>query len=182
MAVQSTADLAIEIKRPRSRLGLRRPRRIQSPITVTVLIVATVAGSSAIAIGTPLVVPLCLLCPFARTDEFVYLSSAPEATPGSRPGSSLSKRTTTTVTPAANRVPDKYEKGQDGKWRRADTYSLYGSTVCIVRFSHPFFRAFILCWMIARAAHLLIQPSLQPPVVIQSITTSSAISRTDGNR
>lgn len=34
-------------------------------------------------------------------------------------------------------LPDKYQQGDDGLWRKVDEYSLYGSTVCAVSISPP---------------------------------------------
>ncbi|KAG6873847.1 hypothetical protein C0995_010459 [Termitomyces sp. Mi166 len=104
----------------------RRKRKSSppTPSSAVLALLATISDSLPSAEASP--APLSFLCP----------SFIPQPTP------TLNARTRTITPPPVLKrslnprsplrsVPDKFEKGDNGRWRRVDTYTLYGSTVCL---------------------------------------------------
>jgi len=113
----------------------RRRRRLQfgvlaGPSSGVLSLLATISAASSAADGSPLVAqptPPPFLCPYiARDNHEAYVDIVAETSASavlSVPGYSIRHR---------KRVADKFERGPDGKYRRVDRYTLYGSTVCAV--------------------------------------------------
>lgn len=119
-----------------------RPRR-RPPSATLLSILATIAASSSAVDGHP-VSPPSFLCPSidceSRSRPVTPRTIAPESGPG--PSISLTPAPTPTQTWTRHRprsrsrrrpVPEQYSAGVDGRWRRVDEYTLYGSTLCLVR-------------------------------------------------
>ncbi|KAK0198738.1 hypothetical protein F5146DRAFT_104657 [Armillaria mellea] len=109
----------------------RRPRRPRRPVHHTpapssslLSLLATVVASLPAVDASP--IPLSFLCPryrqdFAAVEETCRRDLSDSSTVPSPPvRKQFGSRT----------VPIKYEQGSDGQWRRVDTYTLYGSTMC----------------------------------------------------
>lgn len=116
-------------RRPRS----PRPSHSSSPAPSASLLslLATVAASIPAVDGSP--APLLFLYPrYAPADEDPQQDDIPFAPALLSPLAGGSSGSSQPIT--RRRVPSKYEKDDNGKWRKAETYSLYGSTMCPVSF------------------------------------------------
>lgn len=114
----------------------RRRRREQRAFAVPssgfLSLLATVVSASSIAQGSPIAgqdSPPEFLCPLvgcdaveARHQPRSAFDAVPTPTP-TRPPHKLRR----------GGVPDKYELRADGRWHRAESVTLYGSTMCLVR-------------------------------------------------
>ncbi len=111
----------------------RRARRSRRPIHHTpapssslLSLLATVVASLPAVDASP--IPLSFLCPryrqdFAAVEETCSRDVSDSSTVPSVPvRKQFGSRT----------IPIQYAKGSDGQWRRVDTYTLYGSTMCPV--------------------------------------------------
>lgn len=111
-------------KRRRRRKALPAPTRSLAP-SATLLSLLSAIASSSVAEGSP--APPPFLCP----------SIQPSVAPTRRRVKRDAKSSTSTSVPSAPRaavvrnIADKYEQGEDGLWRRVESYTLYG--VCPVR-------------------------------------------------
>jgi hypothetical protein len=115
-------------KRRRRRKGLAAPTRSLAP-SATLLSLLSAIASSSVAEGSP--APPSFLCPSIQR----------AAPPTRRRVKRDNESSTSTSVPSVPRavvrnIADKYERGEDGLWRRVDSYTLYG--VCPVRTSHFF--------------------------------------------
>ncbi|KAL1757338.1 hypothetical protein FB107DRAFT_260043 [Schizophyllum commune] len=107
-----------ERRRTRRPPSANTPSRLPAPSTGLLSLLAAVASANG-AHGSP--TPPSFLCPGLGTDECATSSTAP-ITPH-RKRSSSSKRK------VDRKIPDKYEEGEDGVWRKVD-YSLHGGGSC----------------------------------------------------
>lgn len=117
--------------KPRHRQTKKRPPRQSSPSSGLLTILASIAASSVTAGCSP--TPPAFLCPFLSTiqdnghdrrDNVLDEDISSDLLPNS-PTPTKHRR-------EKRRVPVRYEKGDDGRWRRMDTFTLYGSTICFV--------------------------------------------------
>lgn len=129
---------------------VRRQRqftRRSSPSSIVLSLLATITAASSAVDGSPLLpqnTPPTFLCPSIRCDVYDSDDNIPSPNliqpsvvhGGAQPGSlKYGKR---------SQVADKFEQGPDGRWRQADVYTLYGSTICSVGLhAFPAFTAFI---------------------------------------
>jgi hypothetical protein len=117
---------------PREPHSTRRPRhRAPSfptcPSSALLSIIGTIAASCSNVNASP--APPPFLCPSFDPQH------TPIATVGTHiPGKvvSHSPNQTDRFAGIARRLPDRFDRGDDGRWRRVDKYTLYGSTVCLV--------------------------------------------------
>jgi hypothetical protein len=139
---QHQESYQVSAQRPRRRW--RPSGRTPGPSSGVLSLLATIAAASSTADGSPLTVPLTppsFLCPFiehdscyANTDTSSSASTAKRASVVLPPTPAKSKRKVV-------QIADKFEKDSDGKWRKVDAYTLYGSTICLVNsllFNHNF--------------------------------------------
>ncbi|KAG6919038.1 hypothetical protein DXG01_009748 [Tephrocybe rancida] len=101
----------------------RRQAPSRAPSSAVLALLSTISASVTSVHGSP--APLSFLCP----------SFIPEPTPtldlSPRGKSLLSRREQWAKNLGSiKHVPDKFERGDNGRWRRVDTYTLYGSTTC----------------------------------------------------
>ncbi|KAG7452217.1 uncharacterized protein BT62DRAFT_926426 [Guyanagaster necrorhizus] len=111
-------------RRRRARRSQRPIHHIPAPSSSLLSLLATLVASLPAVDASP--IPLSFLCPRYRQD-FVAVDE-----PCSR---DVSDSPTILPVPlhrqlSSRTVPIKYEQGSDGQWRRVDTYTLYGSTMC----------------------------------------------------
>lgn len=118
----------------------RQPRR-QSPVAIAcpsssvLSILATIAASSHTVDGSPLPLPTpppSFLCPFIDHVNICVRETTPTTSYSSITTSSTPSTTTTQSVP---QVADKYVQGPDGRWHKADGWTLYGSTVRLLPLS-----------------------------------------------
>ena len=93
------------------------PSRLPAPSTGLLSLLAAVASANG-AHGSP--TPPSFLCPGLGSDECATSSTAPITLHRKRSSSSKRK--------VDRKIPDKYEEGEDGVWRKVD-YSLHGGGV-----------------------------------------------------
>lgn len=128
------------ISHPQLSSNRRRTRRspfgaIAGPSSGVLSLLATITAASSTADGSPLVAqptPPSFLCPSIERDVYeddvnLFSESIAESS-----GAVLLAPTETKKHRRRRELADKYEKGPDGKWRQADGYTLYGSTMCKV--------------------------------------------------
>ncbi|KAG6849975.1 hypothetical protein H0H93_002977 [Arthromyces matolae] len=96
------------------------------PSSTVLALLATISSSIPSVDASP--APPSFLCPSL---------SVPKPTPTRNhqsrrtpPQVLLVKKSVVTTGPPRH-VPDKFEQGDNGRWRRVETYTLYGSTVCV---------------------------------------------------
>ncbi|KAG5717570.1 hypothetical protein E4T56_gene4450 [Termitomyces sp. T112] len=110
--------------RPSSTSAFRRKRKTSfpTPSSTVLALLATISASFASAEASP--APPSFLCPSFRPEPTRTLNTR---TRGARPPVKRS------LVPRDNPriLPDKFVQDDNGRWRRVDTYTLYGSTVCI---------------------------------------------------
>lgn len=114
----------------------RQPRRqspaaISCPSSSVLSILATIAASSHSVDGSPLPLPTpppSFLCPFIDNVNICVRKTTPTTSYSS--SITTSSTPTTTTTQSEPQVADKYVKGPDGRWHKADSWTLYGSTCC----------------------------------------------------
>ncbi|KAF9024117.1 hypothetical protein BDZ89DRAFT_1069367 [Hymenopellis radicata] len=113
--------------RPFGRRSRRSPRplsRSPSPSASLLSLLASVAATVPTVDGSP--APLHFLCPrYSAATEFVEQAAVADAPPYEFP-----PETSTSTVFTRRRVPPKYEQKDDGLWRKVETYTLYGSTMC----------------------------------------------------
>ncbi|KAI0782388.1 hypothetical protein BC629DRAFT_1594175 [Irpex lacteus] len=105
------------------------------PSSTVLAVLAAVAASSSTVDGRPLNTdsePLDFLCPILASDNSDCASSSKTR---SNVADVDPKLYHLSPTPTRNKrrpsgLPDKYAPGQDGRWRRETSWSLYGSTHC----------------------------------------------------
>lgn len=131
-----------------SKRFLRNRSAISRPPTPSAAVLAVLASLVASADSFPVVCydssdpPPSFLCPslepqdkFGVQDFVLPPQTPPPSSPV--PGPSTITRTDVPAPPVARRVrrniPAGYTQGDDGRWRKLSTWSLYGSTVCVVR-------------------------------------------------
>lgn len=128
------------------------PNPFPDPSSGLLALLVTVAGSSSVH-GRPLEsdIPPDFLCP--RLHPRSPSSQSPSPDPSSSswdlcdPSSSSSYSSSSADVPSnrhprprkkrargANNIADKYEQSPDGRWRKVDSWELYGSSSCAVRF------------------------------------------------
>lgn len=127
---------------PPPRRSTRR-RRYSAPSPGLLSLLATVVASSSTVDGSP----LSFLCPSLGGEEVISPISRHSNT--FNPTSSAATTSSTERRRIENRrqrLPPKYETGDDGLWRKANTYSLYGSTMCKVTINStgPFYTCLTL--------------------------------------
>lgn len=121
--------------RPRRRRSRASPPTAHRalPSSALLSLLATIAASSVGVEGYP--TPPSFLCPSLNLEATSIDYVVPRAEPPPDPVRFFPSPTDQQF---RRHVPDKYEKGEDGRWRRVtDEYSLYGSTVCPVSLSAP---------------------------------------------
>ncbi|OJA12332.1 hypothetical protein AZE42_02774 [Rhizopogon vesiculosus] len=126
---------------PRSRSQQRRQPypspSLVCPSSSVLSILATIAASTHVVDGSPLPLPTpsppSFLCPFIEHESF---QARTPPTTASSSGfypiySSLSSASPTSTSSKSGRpVADKYIQGDDGRWRKTDEWTLFGSTCC----------------------------------------------------
>ncbi|RDB28452.1 hypothetical protein Hypma_015923 [Hypsizygus marmoreus] len=110
----------------RRRRRRRKPPSSSGPSPALLSILATIAASSSVH-GSP--APLPFLCPSLQTEDVPQSHPRPRAAASSR-RASRSQDFPRRSSGSTRHVPDKYEIDENGRWRRVDAYTLYGSTVC----------------------------------------------------
>jgi len=100
------------------------------PSSALLSILGTIAASSSNVNASP--APPPFLCPSFHTDHPPIAPFDPRHSRIPEKVSSYSPDPTDKLPAIARSIPDKYERGDDGKWRRVNEYTLYGSTVCLV--------------------------------------------------
>ncbi|KAG0702742.1 hypothetical protein DFH29DRAFT_920205 [Suillus ampliporus] len=116
---------------PRTRRRL--PQSSTCPSSSVLSILATIAATSQTVDGSPLPLPTSpptFLCPFIDKECIQPRDPTPTTTSSSststfHPTSSSSHKKFKSV-----QLADKYVQGTDGRWRKADAWTLYGSTCC----------------------------------------------------
>ncbi|KIY73541.1 hypothetical protein CYLTODRAFT_485390 [Cylindrobasidium torrendii FP15055 ss-10] len=100
----------------------QRPPKSATPSSALLSLLATVAATVPVVDGSP--APLLFLYP-----GYPPLDDPPpnDVKPRQEPTQSMTRRTSASTSVA---IPVKFEQSDDGKWRKARTYTLYGSTVC----------------------------------------------------
>lgn len=115
----------------------RRRRRpptsaVAGPSSGVLSLLATISAASSTVDGSPLSAqptPPPFLCPYISHDDCkAYAELLLDPVAGTS-ASALSAPTPTLT--RRGLVADKFVEGLDGRWRRADRYTLYGSTVCM---------------------------------------------------
>jgi hypothetical protein len=119
-----------------------RSSRSTAPSAGLLTLLASIAGFQP-ADASPVLpeqhIPPSFLCPFVDQEDIdvafadtarVHINIAERGPPHSRRASNIINSNV-----KRHNVPDKYEQGADGRWRKASKYTLYGSTVCRVRSS-----------------------------------------------
>lgn len=117
--------------------------RTPTPSSALLAILASLVGSvhpspvACLDLDAP---PPSFLCPsLLPRAEFQDIPFPPQTPPPSSPVPGPSRVTQTdypTPTPErhiARELAPGYTKGSDGRWRKLSTWSLYGSTICVVR-------------------------------------------------
>ncbi|KAJ7597425.1 hypothetical protein C8J56DRAFT_851619 [Mycena floridula] len=104
--------------RARHRRRRRQPKSSPVPSATLLSLLAPLVPSTS---GSP----LTFLCPL-----FSHEPPAVHVEPRSEPAVHLSPKASTRRTRDRRNLPPKYEPGVDGIWRKAETYTLYGSTMC----------------------------------------------------
>lgn len=102
----------------------RRRRRLPSsngPSSALLSLLATISASSTSVHGSP--APPSFLCPSLERRR-PSISSRGDDPPKTPRSSRLAKK-------PSGSVPDKFEVDDNGRWRRVESYSLYGSTICL---------------------------------------------------
>jgi len=66
----------------------------------------------------------------------IIASSTANAAPPTFLCPSLNYKSSPTIPSTPRRIPSKFEQGEDGRWRRVDSYTLYGSTVLYIGVSY----------------------------------------------
>lgn len=105
---------------------------IACPSSSLLSILATIAASSHTVDGSPLPQPTpppSFLCPSIEHHNIQIRDPTPTTSYTTITASS-SATTTTTTTKSTPQVADKYVQGSDGRWRKAQAWTLYGSTCC----------------------------------------------------
>ena len=141
------------IPRPSSKRFLRNLSAISRPPTPSSALLTILAGLVGSVNSFPLACqdsndpPPSFLCPSLQpypefdVQELVLPPQTPPPSPPV-PGPSRIIRTEAPTPPAKRRVRRNlapgYTLGDDGRWRRLSTWSLYGSTVCVVRVTWTF--------------------------------------------
>jgi hypothetical protein len=115
--------------RPDRQQRRHSPAAIACPSSSVLSILATIAASSQTVDGSPLPLPTSppsFLCPFIDHVNIRVRSTIPTT--------SYSAVTTSSASPTPTfksaQVADKYVQGPDGRWHKADSWTLYGSTCC----------------------------------------------------
>ncbi|KAG2358215.1 hypothetical protein BDR07DRAFT_1418231 [Suillus spraguei] len=101
---------------------------IACPSSSVLSILATIAASSQTVDGSPLprpTPPPSFLCPFIDQVDTCGRHTTPTTSYSSTTTSFKSSKTTTKY---AQQVADRYIQGPDGRWYKADAWTLYGST------------------------------------------------------
>ncbi|KAK0505794.1 hypothetical protein EDD18DRAFT_1342148 [Armillaria luteobubalina] len=112
---------------PRRRRAWRSRRPVHhtpAPSSSLLSLLATVVASLPAVDASP--IPLSFLCPRYRQD----FAAVEETCRRDLPSSSTAPSVPVRKQFDSRTVPIKYEQGSDGQWRRVDTYTLYGSTMC----------------------------------------------------
>ena len=143
------------------------PYRFPSPAILSAL--AVIATAQPVAGGPLPTPPPTFLCPFIERDT--------------SPGSSASTPTLSpTPTPSPSQcgvVADRYVQDSDNSWQKAETWSLYGSTVSVIPTSHPSLRSqhvFSQCSGSSTASTSAVQPPpSSSPSPIPTSTPSTVV-------
>ncbi|KAG6845378.1 hypothetical protein H0H87_010487 [Tephrocybe sp. NHM501043] len=106
----------------------RRRRKVSSPTpsSAVLTLLSTISASVTFVNASP--TPPSFLCPtfLAEATPTLDIHTRGKISPGRR-RVQLAKKSLD----HSRHVPDKFEMGDNGRWRRVDTYTLYGSTVCL---------------------------------------------------
>lgn len=116
--------------RPDRQQRRHSPAAIACPSSSVLSILATIAASSHSVDGSPLPFPTpppSFLCPFIDHVNICVRNPTPTTSYSSITTTSSASPTTTTQ--HSPQVADKYVQGPDGRWHKADAWTLYGSTV-----------------------------------------------------
>ncbi|KAF8899117.1 hypothetical protein BD779DRAFT_1487101 [Infundibulicybe gibba] len=106
----------------------RRPRSSHSltaPSSTLLSLLATIAASTTLVGGSP--TPPKFLCPFISDEDAAEQGIDCDPAPS---GAIHLSPTPILLDQNRRHVPDRYETDDQGHWRRLDTYTLYGSTIC----------------------------------------------------
>lgn len=116
-----------------------RPRRRQhsssstpSPSSALLSTLAAIVASSPLAASSP--APLSFLCP---SIAYHHTPSHTIQQRSTSPSRRIKSRRSPKRFGHSRVLPFKFEPGEDGVWRRVETYTLYGSTVCSVSAPSP---------------------------------------------
>lgn len=124
--------------RPDRQQRRHSPAAIACPSSSVLSLLATIAASSQTVDGSPLPLPTppppSFLCPFIDHVNICVRNTTPTTSYSSITTSFTSPTTTTKSSP---QVADKYVQGPDGRWHKADAWTLYGSTCCTSSPSSP---------------------------------------------
>lgn len=127
-------------RRRRTRQPRSRKLPVTSPSTAVLAALATISAAASTVDGHPLdqqPPPPVFLCPLLAPDQ----QPASPLLPSPSPSRCHNTRRDLSTPPGIKRdstrpfVPDKYEQGQDGRWRKSSSWSLYGSSFCAVSIS-----------------------------------------------
>jgi hypothetical protein len=112
--------------------------RSAAPSAGLLSLLASIAGFQPADAG-PLIPPQSsppsFLCPFVDQEDFdvTFADTARVPVNIAERGHRRSHQASNAINSNVKRnVPDKYEQGADGRWRKVNKYTLYGSTVCRV--------------------------------------------------
>ncbi|KAF8346998.1 hypothetical protein F5887DRAFT_71558 [Amanita rubescens] len=120
---------------PAERRERRRPPSSPSSLILSLLAALDADARPATPSPTPLPTPLPFLCPsfspcpsdYLRHPSSAYSSPSAHSWPLYRSSDAPSALPSPTISKI---LPDRYEQGSDGLWRKVALYTLYGSTVC----------------------------------------------------
>ncbi|TFK41884.1 hypothetical protein BDQ12DRAFT_344312 [Crucibulum laeve] len=128
-SVRRSQRQAESTNRPRRKRCIAVPPnpRKRGPSAGLLSLLATIAASSSTVDGSP--TPPPFLCPSLDTVNVPILQVDQPVIPV-HPRIPRSANPSIPLRNIRRGVPDKFEQGDDGVWRKATAYTLYGSTVC----------------------------------------------------
>lgn len=155
---RNNTPIPLSARRPTRRRKRSTPRSaVAGPSSSVLSLLATITAASSTVDGSPLVAqptPPTFLCPSIDCD--IYNNNIPPYPSRSQPPAGYSGAQVLAAHTGTHRrsrkraqLADRYEKGPDGRWRQADGYTLYGSTICSVslRVLYSLVSSFIYVWI-----------------------------------